>query len=173
VDLHFNDNEKSKFQPQREYLGLLVGSLLVKHISCIPLDSNSSSPVTFRWTTDCNGAKAWGEKHKCSSSSAFCTNAAITWLQLFANLFMAESLWIPGTKMQDIDRLSRRRVQHGPHSSYAPNMHIDKEVHLPLGPLLQLGDPYINRSSVNEFHESFTGIHNILSSLFPPIPLSI
>ena len=167
VDLTFDDNERSKFQPQREYLGLLVSTCLIQAYLTRNGLKSVESAITFRWTTDCTGAQAWGESNKCSSSASFFANAAISWLQLFRNIYMAEAKWIPGTQMQDIDRLSRRREQKGPHSSYAPNAPLEKEMHLQLEDLMQLCNPYINRGTISSHHDSFLELHKILSKMFP------
>jgi hypothetical protein len=180
VELSYDDLSRSRFQPQREYLGLLLGACLVRDLVQPPTGATGPiPPVTFRWTTDCTGAEAWALKHKCSSAASFFANAAVTWLQLFCGLFLAESMWIPGTRMQDIDRLSRRREQVGPHSAYAPSIPLEKERHLPLGGLLRLCDPYLNRASVNDYKGAFLELHSVMSQLFPlpqcnmgPPPLS-
>jgi hypothetical protein len=79
---------------------------------------------------------------------------------------MSESKWIHGTDMKDIDKLSRRKEQDGPHAMYAPNIPEDKLVRLDIHRLMVLCDPYANRSSVEDYNTAFLEVHEFLSNSF-------
>ena len=100
---------KSDFQNVREYLGVLLGLILL----------NSSSEVahprpTFKhsvhWTGDNTAALKWAQSAKVKSKSGQMANLAMIWAQAYGNFEVTGTDHLAGLKMGDIDGATRDKV---------------------------------------------------------------
>lgn len=96
---------ESKYQNVREFLGLVLGLLLVLQ--------NSKGHVRVSWTNDNKSALAWAQNDMAKSRAAQAAFLALSWLKIKGNIDLVEIEWIPGLSMGDVDALSRfNPVQH-------------------------------------------------------------
>jgi len=108
------------FQPMREYIGLLMGLVLLKyHITLFKINKR----VHVRWFGDNQATLDWSNKEKSNSLYAQKVHLAIVWFKIVSKIHLEYALYMSGEQMivEGIDALSRGK----PH-----NFDVKLQVHL-------------------------------------------
>lgn len=152
----FRKDDHSESQNSREYLGLLVGLLI------LGLHTGSSQEQQYvHWTTDNTSAQSWALCGKAGSLSSQLTNISITLVQLRFNLLVTRVTHLAGIKMKDIDNESR----DNPAPSLLPRLRfsLTPTQLSQLNRLLQQCDPSSELSSLRTL-DALTRISELLES---------
>ena len=163
--LPFASGNEHRFQTQREYLGHLFSILL---ILAYFKPSASSPMLTYRWVNDNTGALEWAANNKCSSLSSQFACLAVSQLNLLSNIWLMDSVYLPGIDMGEIDAMSRRETHE------AKGMTMDvvcpslvDELYVPVDSqaivsLFQSCDPSKSVLVQSDFHANFLRVHEYI-----------
>ena len=97
---------KSDFQNVREYLGLLLGLILLN----TTLEASQPRPKfkhSVHWTGDNTSALKWAQSAKVKSKAGQMANLAMIWAQAYGNFEVSGTDHLAGLKMGDIDGATR------------------------------------------------------------------
>ena len=89
----------SKFQNLREFLGAILGLLLIHHFA--------RGPTVAKWTNDNTSALSWAQNDLAKSKSAQSAFLIFTWCKIKTRIILVETEHISGINMVDVDSLSR------------------------------------------------------------------
>lgn len=153
---------KSAFQNVREYMGLLLGLILLN----LTLIENGEKggrhdQHVVRWTGDNRTALRWAETSKVKSKSGQLANLAVVWGQLYGNFEIVETVFLEGARMGEIDDATRDREL----SQLSPELFRDVGAIPGVLELFALCDPAINQCTIDH-HKAFCLVHAHLAAIF-------
>jgi len=155
----FSDPD-NRYQNIREYLGLLLGMLLLR--AMFPHEK----AVLGKWVNDNTAALAWADSAKYSSTCGQAANIVMNWFQIYSGINIIESEHIPGVDMGIIDDISRdvknRNLDSTPFVNLQSPLSRDSEH---LKKIFGLCDPTVG-GTIKNHHDMFFEIHSVLNSYF-------
>ena len=101
--------ESAAFQNVREYLGLLLGLLMIHTAARKGLVTLGDNP-NIMWEGDNTSALAWAESGKVKSLGGQMANVAVTWAQLYGRFNVDATVHLAGVNMGDVDGATRDKV---------------------------------------------------------------
>ena len=151
--------DSAAFQNVREYLGLLLGLLLVHTAAQRGLVTLGDNP-NIMWEGDNTSALAWAASGKVKSLGGQMANIAVTWAQLYGRFNVDSTVHLAGVNMGDVDGATRDKV--------LTSLSFDTFVALEQDPgvmeLFALCNPVKPASPVN-FHAVFEKVHTCLRKI--------
>ena len=90
----------SDFQNLREFVGVILGLLIVHHFA--------QGPTAMEWINDNTSALSWVHNDLSKSKSAQAAFLIFTWCKIKTRIIVSNTNHIAGTSMGDIDSLSRQ-----------------------------------------------------------------
>jgi hypothetical protein len=161
VHLPFDAGDPA-FQNSREFMGLVLGTLLSKQWIRNRHPEQYDQAWALHWIGDNRSALRWAEQKRCKSAHTQQAFMAFTWLNLIGNIQSVSTTHRAGILMGDIDRLSRRQKLQ----VLDPALHVNLQHHQEVQHLLQLIDPtLLANSNTKNHHQAFTDIHDIMMLL--------
>lgn len=146
--------KRSKHQNHREFLGLIVGILMLLRLGIIP-----TSGAVLHWINDNTAALSWASKDMCkgqASQAAFMLYSAIL-VKFKLHVVSVEHTAGSSVLMGPVDKLSRRCVP----IIFDHNLHVDLNESVAVNSLMSLCDPTKDQDS-GSYHESFVRVHDLL-----------
>ena len=150
---------KSAFQNVREYLGLLLGLVLLHLLLREKGEPRRQQAV--RWIGDNLTALRWAETSKVNSKSGQMANVAMVWAQLYGNFEIQETEYLEGRRMGDVDGATRDKVL----TVLPPDLFRDVESIPGVVELFSQCDPDVKEAAVNH-HKAFCLVHEYLVAIF-------
>ena len=152
--------DSAAFQNIREYLGLLLGLLLINAAAKDGLVSLGKDPIII-WEGDITSALSWAESGKVKSLGGQMANLAVVWSQLYGGFNIDSSIHLAGIHMGDVDGASRDKEL----TELSPKDFVPVE-HFPgVRELFSLCNPTVHLEPL-EFHEAFQKLHTCLREVF-------
>ena len=151
----------TKFQCQREYLGLLLALLL----NCAISSPSEQASQHLTWVNDNTGALVWAQKGRVSCASGQAACMAVSWFQVSANLHFHQTLFLPGSEMGDIDSESRIHEVGKSSPSLIPEKYVHLQQILDDSGVMHACDPSLVHSAVQDHHTAFKLMHARLNGL--------
>jgi hypothetical protein len=133
--------EAATHQHDREYLGLLIGSLMIVAIR----NTLSFDLIHTCWTTDNGISKAWADTGKARSITSMSANMSICSIHTRFGIHLRPTIQVLSEEMGFVDDLTRLRDI----SSLPPLLQFDLQSSHSLHALLMLCDHTIQRSLTN------------------------
>ena len=152
--------DKSDFQNVREYLGLLLGLILLN----ASMDASQPRPTfkhSVHWTGDNTAALQWARSSKVKSKCGQIANLAMIWAQAYGNFEVTGTDHLAGLKMGDIDGATRDKVL----TSLSPLLFREIESLPGVMDLFLLCDPSAKATPISQ-HKAFRKVHSCLSLAF-------
>ena len=148
--------DKSDFQNVREYLGLLLGLILLNST----LEASQPRPAckhSVHWTGDNTAALKWAQSAKVKSKAGQMANLAMIWAQAYGNFEVTGTDHLAGLKMGDIDGATRDKVL----TSLPPHLFREIESLPGVLDLFLLCDPSARATPITQ-HRAFCMVHSCL-----------
>jgi hypothetical protein len=145
--------ESAAFQNVREYLGLLLGLLMIHTAARKGLVTLGDNP-NIMWEGDNTSALAWAESGKVKSLGGQMANVAVTWAQLYGRFNVDATVHLAGVNMGDVDGATRDKVL----TSLTLDTFVAVEQETGVLGLFALCNPVKPASPVS-FHTAFTKVH--------------
>jgi hypothetical protein len=142
----------SDFQNLREFLGAILGLIIIHHFA--------RGPTVAMWTNDNTSALSWVKNDLAKSKSAQASFLIFTWCKIKTQIILTDTKHIAGTEMGDVDSLSRFLP------TYDLPPHLDLSRFVPLSALdnlFGLCSPELSNQSLLGPRES--SLSNIVSLL--------
>jgi hypothetical protein len=152
--------DSAAFQNIREYLGLLLGLLLINAAAKQGIISVGTDP-TIIWEGDNTSALSWAESGKVKSRGGQMANLAVIWSQLYGNFNVDSAVHLAGIHMGDVDGASRDKEL----TDLSQQTFVPMENSPGIRELFSLCNPLIH-SEILEFHEAFQQLHTCLREVF-------
>ena len=152
--------DSAAFQNIREYLGLLLGLLLINAAARDGLVSLDKDP-TIIWEGDNTSALSWAESGKVKSLGGQMANLAVVWSQLYGGFSIDSSIHLAGIHMGDVDGASRDKEL----TELSPKDFVPVEHFSGVRDLFSLCNPTVHLETL-EFHEAFQKLHTCLREVF-------
>jgi hypothetical protein len=151
--------DQSKFQNHREFVGLVVGIILLIRSVVIP-----EQGAVIRWVNDNSAALEWCRKDMCKGRSSQVIFMFYSALLIKYKLHVVEVEHTPGASvlMKPVDALSRGL----PTPELSQNMYVNLSDLEALDELMVLCNPTIAKT-VEGFHDTFGLIQSLLLRLVP------
>ena len=166
--LPFAKGNEHRFQTQREYLGHLFSLLLL--LTHLQRSIRRHELVSYRWINDNMGALAWASSQRTSSLTSQHACLAVSQLNLLTNVWLMESVYLPGCLMGEIDSMSRKETHESAGESMetvCPSLTLDLFIDLDtpvVRELFTLCDPSVLFPHTPDHHAAFLRIVNLLRS---------
>ena len=156
LDLPF---DSGAFQNVREYLGLLLGLILLNHKQKENNETHGRHGV--RWVGDNVAALKWARTNKVKSKAGQVSNLAVVWAQVYGNFEISETVHEAGTNMGEVDGATRDKVL----TNLLPELFVDVQSSPGVMDLYQLCDPTNKEHTIDNF-EAFEKVHAHLGAIF-------
>ena len=145
--------DSAAFQNVREYLGLLLGLLMIHTAARKGLVTLGDDP-NIMWEGDNTSALAWAASGKVKSLGGQMANIAVTWAQLYGRFNVDSTVHLAGINMGDVDGATRDKVL----TSLTLDTFIAVEQETGVLELFALCNPVKPASPIN-FHTAFELVH--------------
>jgi hypothetical protein len=145
--------ESAAFQNVREYLGLLLGLLMIHTAAKRSLVTLGDNP-NIMWAGDNTSALAWAASGKVKSRGGQMANIAVTWSQWYGRFNVDSTVHLAGINMGDVDGATRDKGL----TSLSLDTFIALEQEAGVLELFALCNPVKPASPVS-FHTEFEMVH--------------